>query len=290
MTGLGAHMSEFLQRFLKTTTAQRLARFGLRPDVVAAAQAMVSDPRTDPQIVQLETSLTEAETVLRMMDGRHRGEPGLLVLTDERVLFRPRRSDDLVGFSVLLSKIDSIEGSTHRVVGTVRITSADGDFVVDNILGTQGEMLADEAGRTRRGTPRHRRTHWRYSASCAGYVTAVRSPPKSSRLASPSCGAGSERPPAGAACPAQVWHQHPVTRRHQRIHHRNPPCGRSPASRTTTTFCVTRQVPAARSACGAAGREIRRTRPFPTGPERANFQHPSVVAGPTRRAKCSGHC
>ena len=151
MTGLGAHMSEFLQRFLKATTAQRLARFGLRPDVVAAAQAMVSDRRTDPQIVRLETSLTEAETVLRMMDGRHRGERGLLVLTDERVFFRPRRGDDVVAFSVLLSEIDSIEGSTHRVVGTVRITSADGDFVVDNILGTQGEMLADEARGTRRG-------------------------------------------------------------------------------------------------------------------------------------------
>jgi len=69
-------MSEFLQRFRKVTTAQRLARFGLRPDVVAAAQAMVSDRRTDSQIVRLETSLTEAETVLRMMHGRHQGERG----------------------------------------------------------------------------------------------------------------------------------------------------------------------------------------------------------------------
>ena len=50
-----------------------------------------------------------------------------------------------------LAEIDSIEGSTHKVVGTVRITSADGTVVVDDILGNQGEVLADEAHDAMRG-------------------------------------------------------------------------------------------------------------------------------------------
>ena len=147
----GADVSDFLKGFHKPTTTERLARFELRADVVAAAQAMASDQRTDPQIVQLTTSLTQSETVLRMMDGRHRGERGLLVLTDHRVFFRSRHSDGPVAFSVRLAEIDSIEGFTHKVVGTVRITSAGGTFVVDDILGNQGEVLADEAHEAMRG-------------------------------------------------------------------------------------------------------------------------------------------
>ena len=138
-------MSESPHWFRRLTAAQRLAPFELRADVVAAAQAMVSDRRSDPQIVRLRSSLTETETVVRMMDGRHCGARGLLVLTNERVFFRPRQSDGPVAFSVRLSDADNIEGSTHKVVGSVRITSADGHYVVDKILGTQGEILAAEA-------------------------------------------------------------------------------------------------------------------------------------------------
>jgi len=144
-------MADFLRWLHKPTTSERLARFELRADVVAAAQAMASDQRTDPQIVQLTNSLTQSETVLRMMDGRHRGERGLLVLTDHRVFFRSRHSHGPVAFSVRLAEIESIEGSTHKVVGTVRITSADGTVVVDDILGNQGEVLADETHDTMRG-------------------------------------------------------------------------------------------------------------------------------------------
>jgi hypothetical protein len=150
-------MSDSLPWFRRLTAAQRLAPFGLRADVVAAAQAMVSDRRSDPQVVQLPSSLTETETVVRMMDGRHSGARGLLVLTDERVFFRPRESDGPVAFSVRLSDLEKIEGSTHKVVGSVRITSADGNHVVDKILGTQGEMLASEARDARlRSTTRQR--------------------------------------------------------------------------------------------------------------------------------------
>ena len=147
-------MSGFPQWFRKQTTAERLARFNLRPDTVAAAQAMASDRRTDPQIAALESSLTESETVLRMMDGRHGTERGLLVLTDQRIFFRSRRSDGPVAFSVQLVDVDTIEGTTRRVVGTVTVTTAGESLIVTDILGIQGELLAAEASDVIHGRPR----------------------------------------------------------------------------------------------------------------------------------------
>jgi hypothetical protein len=146
-------MSGFFNRLRNVSTAERLAPYGLRPDTVAAAQTMVSDPRTDPQIVALESSLLTTETVLRMMDGRYNGERGLLVLTDIRVFFRSRRSKGPVDFGVQLADVETIEGSTHKAVGTVRVTSPDGVVVVGEILGNQGEQLATDARNAIDGKP-----------------------------------------------------------------------------------------------------------------------------------------
>ena len=147
-------MSGFFSRFGRQTVAERLAPFGLRPDTLAAAQAMVSDSRTDVEIVALESALTDAETVLRMMDGRYDGERGLLVLTDHRVFFRTRGRNRHIPFSVLLVDVASIEGSTHKAVGSVRLISADGSVLVGDILGNQGELLAAEARDAMAGRPR----------------------------------------------------------------------------------------------------------------------------------------
>jgi hypothetical protein len=76
---------------------------------------------------------------------------GLLVLTSERILFRSRRSTRPTAFSVMLSEIVAIEAFTRRVSGTVRIITPDGTITVDQILGTQGEMLAHDAQEARRG-------------------------------------------------------------------------------------------------------------------------------------------
>jgi hypothetical protein len=142
-------------RWLRPPTVhERLARYELRPDVVEAAAGMASDRRSDIHVARLESSLSGSETVLRMMDGRHAGEMGLLVLTSERILFRSRRSTGPAALSVPLGYVLTIEGSTRRVSGTVRVTTPDGTFVVDQILGTQGEMLADEARQAIRGEAR----------------------------------------------------------------------------------------------------------------------------------------
>ena len=53
---------------------ERLARYNLRPDVVDAASAMASDQRSDVHVAQLQSSLTDSEIVLRMMDGRYMRE------------------------------------------------------------------------------------------------------------------------------------------------------------------------------------------------------------------------
>jgi Short C-terminal domain len=136
------------------SVSERLARYHLRTDVVAAAAAMASDQRSDVHVARLESSLTDSETVLRMMDGRYAREMGLLVLTSQRILFRSRRSTGPTTFSVPLGDVLVIEGSTRKVSGTVRIITSEGTLIVDQILGRQGEMLAEEAREAIRGETR----------------------------------------------------------------------------------------------------------------------------------------
>ncbi len=143
-------------RWFKITVRERLAPYNLRPDLLEAAAAMASDQRSDIQVARLESSLTASETVLRMMDGRYDGAMGLFVLTSERILFRSRHSTGLA-FSVPLREVLAIEAATRRVSGTVRVTTPDGSLTVDRILGTQGEMLADDAREAIRGKPRPER-------------------------------------------------------------------------------------------------------------------------------------
>jgi len=149
-----ATMSWF--RWLRPSVHDRLAPYNLRPDVLAAAAAMASDQRSDIHVARLQSSLTDSETVLRMMDGRYDRQMGLFVLTSERILFRSRRSTELA-FSVPLHNVVAIEAATRRVSGTVRVTTASGSLTVDQILGTQGEMLADEAREAIRGEVQPRR-------------------------------------------------------------------------------------------------------------------------------------
>jgi hypothetical protein len=111
---------------------------------------MASDQRSDIYIVRLEAALTDSETVLRMMDGRHARVMGLLVLTSERILFRSRRRTG-PSFSVPLEEVRAIEAYARRGTGSVRIITPYGSLTVDQILGRQGEMLAADTQATIRG-------------------------------------------------------------------------------------------------------------------------------------------
>src|SRR5215207_9358929 len=169
---------------------ERLASYHLRSDVLDAAAAMASDQRSDIYVVRLESSLTDAETVLRMMDGRHARVMGLLVLTSERILFRSRRRTG-PNFSVPLEEVVAIEAYTRRGTGIVRVITPYGSLTVDQILGRQAEMLAADAQATSAASlcqSETRSGYWPNSAHCA---TAARSAPPSSRSASLRSGARS---------------------------------------------------------------------------------------------------
>ena len=131
---------------------ERLASYHLRSDLLDAAAAMASDQRSDIYVVRLESSLTDSETVLRMMDGRHARVMGLLVLTSERILFHSRRRSG-PNFSVPLEGVVAIEAYTRWGTGTVRAITPFGSLTVDQILGRQGEMFADDTRATVRGEP-----------------------------------------------------------------------------------------------------------------------------------------
>jgi hypothetical protein len=138
--------------WLRPSRRERLASYHLRSDVLDAAAAMVSDQRSDICVVRLGSCLTDSETVLRMMDGRHARVMGLLVLTSERILFLSRRR---IGpnFSVPLEEVVAIGVYTRRGTGTVHVITPHGTLTVDQILGRQGEMLAADARATFRGEP-----------------------------------------------------------------------------------------------------------------------------------------
>ena len=116
---------------------ERLASYHLRPDLLDAAAAMASDQRSDIYVVRLDAALTDSETVLRMMDGRHARAMGLLVLTSERIHFRSRRRTG-PNLSVPLEDVRGVEAYTRRGTGTVRIITPYGSLTVDQILGRQG--------------------------------------------------------------------------------------------------------------------------------------------------------
>ena len=153
---------------------ERLASYHLRSDVLDAAAAMVSDQRSDIYVVRLESSLTDSETVLRMMDGRHARVMGLLVLTSERILFRSRRRTG-PNFSVPLEEILAIEAYTRRGTGTVCVITPYGSLTVDQILGRQGRcspMTPERPSAANLCQSRTRSGYWQSSAHCA---TAARS-------------------------------------------------------------------------------------------------------------------
>lgn len=126
----------------RQTSGHRLDGHGLRPDLLAAATQMVTDARSDPFVVGLEPLLGESETVLRLLEGRHDHEMGLLVLTSERLFFRANKNPGRPEVDLALTAVAGVEAYAGRTSGGVRIRTMDLVHVVDQILGTQGDALA----------------------------------------------------------------------------------------------------------------------------------------------------
>jgi len=134
---------DFNKLFRTMPPTQRLARLNVRPDLARAAARMVSDERSDADVKQLQSELNRSESVVALIEGRHRRHLGLLALTSERVLFRRHgcAPGDIVSFPI--AEIWSVEEDVGSMTSRVRLRITDSTLDVDKILGQQGREFAD---------------------------------------------------------------------------------------------------------------------------------------------------
>ena len=85
--------------------------------------------------------LSESEGVVALVEGRHTGATGLLVLTSRRMLFAPKAADRKTPTSIELTDVVAISSHMRRGLGVLEVQTAAGSVVVDQILGNQAEML-----------------------------------------------------------------------------------------------------------------------------------------------------
>jgi hypothetical protein len=131
-----------LSKWLKIPTlAERLRAQGIREDVVQAAERTAFGRQSDRGLPAMATLLTESEGVVALVEGRHAGAIGLLVLTSRRLLFAPKAVDRTTPTSVDLPDVDEVSWRMHRGLGVLELKTGSGSFVVDQILGNQAETL-----------------------------------------------------------------------------------------------------------------------------------------------------
>jgi hypothetical protein len=125
------------------TSAQRLAGLHLRPDLTKAAARMITDERSDGELRALDDCLQASESVVAVVEGRFSRRLGMLVLTTERVFFRPHGSRPSAVTSIRLADISTVEHALHSMTGQLLVRATDSIAEVDKILGTQAAFFAD---------------------------------------------------------------------------------------------------------------------------------------------------
>ena len=138
--------------FGQQNVARRLAGLDLRPDLAAAAVKMVSDERSDEQIVGLESELDAAESVVILVEGLDGGRLGFLALTTERVLFRAHGSTAGGIVSTPLAAISKVEDRARGRYGRVVLHLPGRTLQVDEILGVGAAQFAQAVRRRLAGT------------------------------------------------------------------------------------------------------------------------------------------
>ncbi len=128
--------------FKAPSRAEQLRAAGVRPDLIQAVERTAFGRPSDSVLFALPDRLSPDEVVIDLVEGRHDRRIGLLVLTTRRVLFVPkparRPSPDV---TMRLPDVVSASGHVHRGLSAVTLPTASGDFVVDQILGTQAETF-----------------------------------------------------------------------------------------------------------------------------------------------------
>ena len=135
-------MSRFDLRdlFRARTPAERVDGLHLRPDLARAALVLVADERVDAQLGRLEQLLDPDESVVMLVEGRHRRQLGLLMLSTRRVLFRSHGDHTPVVTEVPLAELSEAESATGSMTGRLVLRTVDRAIEVDKLLGT----LADQ--------------------------------------------------------------------------------------------------------------------------------------------------
>ena len=135
-----------------------MQQLGVRADLVQAVARTAFGRQTDRDLLALDAVLSPDEAVLRLLEGRAVRSVGLLALTNRRLVFLPRGAGALT--EVALTAVTSATAAQHRGMGRLVVSTVDGDFVVDQILGIQAGWMSDDivaAVRDPSGAPPPRR-------------------------------------------------------------------------------------------------------------------------------------
>lgn len=128
--------------FKGRTPQERIDALHLRPDLAGAAVLLVADERIDAQVARVEPWLTPQETVLLLVEGRYQRQFGLLVLTDDRVLFRPHGAGPTALTVLPLTDVSDVDSETGSMTGRVLLRSTGAVLEVDKLLGTLADQFA----------------------------------------------------------------------------------------------------------------------------------------------------
>lgn len=136
-------MTGFLAKWMKLPTlAERLRTAGVRDDLVRAAERTAFGRQTDRELPRLAELLTEQEVVVQLVEGRWNRKMGLFTLTSRRLMFVPS-GDAPYGADIPLGDVEMVEAGKHRGMGTLEVVTSGGRLLIDQILGTQADALAE---------------------------------------------------------------------------------------------------------------------------------------------------
>lgn len=140
--------SPFAKWFKMPSLGERLRKWGVREDLVVAAENTAFGRQGDRGLADLAERLTDDEKVIRLLEARYGKAIGLLTLTSRRLIFLTLGGIKNSELQIDLADVIHTAWEQRRGMGTVRVTTRDAEepTVFDQILGTQAEWLCTDIG------------------------------------------------------------------------------------------------------------------------------------------------
>lgn len=140
--------SPFAKWFKMPSLGDRLRKWGVREDLVIAAENTAFGRQGDRGLADLAERLTDDERVVRLMEARYGKAVGVLTLTSRRLIFLTLGGLKNSETQIDLADVIHTAWEQRRGMGTVKITTRDQEepTVFDQILGTQAEWLCADIG------------------------------------------------------------------------------------------------------------------------------------------------